>query len=114
MPSTERAFAFELCPDGLPAPLAPTASVGADAHAAHHHHAGLPDAPAADHNGHSHGSAHTQHCPYAVGGAALAPEAVAWIVSAETPTPAVPPRAAIVPSDARYRAQQPRGPPALA
>jgi hypothetical protein len=126
MPSSERPFTLEICPDGFPSQLlhgsASPAPQGLDAPmAAHHHHhdgaaASGDAAPAAHHSGHGQHEqgARAEHCVFAAAASAgPAPHillAVASIVALATPafdvlTP--------VPEHQRFRVQQPRAPPAL-
>ncbi|HVY79776.1 MAG TPA: hypothetical protein VG994_02245 [Steroidobacteraceae bacterium] len=113
MPSTERPFSFEICPDGFPAQLLQDP----DRHAAHHHHAHGGTAPAeSQHPGngsHDH-AARAEHCVFAAAAATgPAPHAALLLTPIES---AVVPhlyRSPSAPALARYRVQQPRGPPAL-
>jgi hypothetical protein len=111
MPSADRPFTLQICPDGFPAHLLAAASDPHAAHAdGHHHHhaAGSGDeAPA-----HQHSQFTSQHCVFAAAaGAALAPAFVTTIALSTghvhlQPVPAV----AIVASQT-YRPQQARAPP---
>jgi hypothetical protein len=110
MPSAERPFSFEVCPDGLP--VAVVAALPA-AHAGHHHHSQKPD-DSSGHAGHNHGSAHADRCPFAMGAAAPTPHVAPWTALAAPAAPLARAVAADASAGARYRAQQPRGPPSLA
>jgi hypothetical protein len=113
-------FTFQICPDGFPAQLLHSAGAAAhasmhDEHAAHHVHAAAAQAES-QHSGHgSHDHvARAEHCVFAAAaGAGPAPHAILLLTAVETgavqhlyfcPAP---------PTLARYRVQQPRGPPQL-
>ena len=124
MPSSERPFTFEICPDGFPSQL--LHSPAAQPHDAdgsmvghHHHHPASGDseqAPASTHFGHGpheHG-ARAEHCVFtATASAALAPHPLLVVVEA-TPSaaPAIP-LVSFFTESQRHRVQQPRAPPAL-
>jgi DUF2946 family protein len=122
MPSSERPFTLEICPDGFPSQL--LHSPAAQNHDAdggmvgHHHHAGggPEQAPASTHPGQGphEQSVRAEHCVFAASaGAALAPHPLLIVVEA-TPSaaPAIPPVSFFADSQ-RHRVQQPRAPPAL-
>src|SRR5688572_28839008 len=64
MPSTDRPFSFQICPDGFPAELLQRADAS---HAGHHgHHADGADSGAASGEGsQQHGAARAEHCVFA-------------------------------------------------
>jgi hypothetical protein len=113
-------FTYQICPDGFPAQLLQSVGEAAhgslhDAHAAHHAHAAAAHAESqhSGHGSHEH-VARAEHCVFAAAaGAGPAPHAAVLLTAVETgavqhiyfsPAP---------PTLARYRVQQPRGPPQL-
>lgn len=122
MPSSERPFTLEICPDGFPSQLfqGPAAHHhDGDGMVGHHHHhanADAEQAPASPHSGHGphEQGARAEHCVFAAtAGAALAPQPLLVVVEA-APTSA--PTFALVSlfiESQRHRVQQPRAPPAL-
>lgn len=122
MPSAERPFTLEICPDGFPTQLLhspATHALDADGMVGHHHHHAGGDseqAPASTHPGHGphEQSARAEHCVFtAFAGAALAPHPLLVVVEA---TPSATPAIQLVSlftESQRHRVQQPRAPPAL-
>jgi hypothetical protein len=113
MPSRERPFTFEICPDGFPAQLLHDS----DPHADHHHHAHGASGPAESQHGgsgsHDH-AARAEHCVFAAAAATgPAPQAALLLVPIESAVVHHLYRAPSAPALARYHIQQPRGPPAL-
>lgn len=124
MPSSERPFTLEICPDGFPSQLlhrASTDGAAADAGMAAHHHMGGQSAdsdeqaPTSNHGHDQHEQGvRAEHCVFAVAASAgPAPHLlslVAHVTALATPasdflTPH--------PEHQRFRVQQPRAPPAL-
>jgi hypothetical protein len=103
MPSTERPFSFQICPDGFPAQLLKSS------HAEHHHHHGGGDdeQPSPD-------SVRAEHCVFGVAASAgPAPESL--LLSAVPPTQArvqLETETAIL-SPQRFRQPPSRAPPAF-
>jgi hypothetical protein len=116
MPSADRPFTLQICPDGWPAqmfsPVAPDAHA---AHGAHHagHHQGTDGAQSGEALSHQqHGQYKNHHCAFAASaGAALAPSFPPIVsLSAEqirVRAPSVP----LVVATQSHRPQQPRAPP---
>jgi len=121
MPSSERPFTLEICPDGFPSQLLHSPAAhhhDADGMAGHHHHAsGDPEqAPAASHSGHGpqEQSARAEHCVFAASaGAGPAPHPLLVVV--EVTSSVAPAIGFVTPFTdfQRHRVQQPRAPPAL-
>lgn len=118
MPSSDRPFTLEICPEGFPADLLERGRLLAQQHEqglAHEH--GLHDEKGAQDPGqgpHQHGSVQSQHCvfsaPPAAGPAAHAPLVAAFFEG----QPALLPDYSIpILKARRFRIQQPRAPPAL-
>lgn len=127
MPSSSRAFALEICPEGLPVQILSRLAQGAPAAARHAHAPLQPDAAAHDHvsgggNGPPRdagpsapaGSLLFHDCSFGASPAAAptpAPSvAVAYTATALAVTASPPPLQRAAP---RYRPQQARAPPAL-
>jgi hypothetical protein len=105
MPSTEKPFSFQICPDGFPAQL--LKSNQAEHH--HHHHDG-----ASDEQQPSHDAMRGEHCVFAAAaGAGPAPEGL--LLSVVPPTQArlqLETQSAIL-SPQRFRQPPSRAPPAF-
>jgi hypothetical protein len=127
MPSADRPFTLQLCPDGLPARLLEPA---ADSHAAHHAHQAdhphdsLHAHAAADDDAHhepgepatQHESSFSQFCAFgaAAGVAGPLPHALIAFVAPHAPARLVPVEAFRPRAARSVRTQQPRAPPVLA
>ena len=110
MPASDRPFALQICPDGLPAQWGQPAQ--SDEHAQHGTHGGH-DAPASDQGSHPHDTLRASHCVFATVASAGAPEFHAPVATSESSyAVAVRPRQIVV-QPPEYRPQQPRGPPSL-
>lgn len=110
MPASDRPFALQICPDGLPAQSGHPAQ--SDEHALHGAH-GDHDAPGSDEGSHQHDTFRTSHCVFATVAGAGAPEFHAPVATSESSRAmAVRPRQIVV-QPPEYRPQQPRGPPSL-
>lgn len=108
MPSADRPFTLEICPDGFPAQLL-------SSHASHTMHAGMAmhGDDAAKHDG-SDRAARAEHCVFAAVASVAPPPPLAVLLTpllSEAAPPADSYRSLI--ELTRYRVQQPRGPPAL-
>jgi hypothetical protein len=131
MPSAERPFSFQICPDGFPAQLLHGASAPLGEHAAHHAHDGnlaqhsdaFQHADAArpsegllhgGHGSHEHGAARAEHCVFAAAaGVGPGPQPLLLLTALETQAAPQLHAPSPVPELTRYRVQQPRGPPQL-
>lgn len=111
MPSADRPFSFQICPDGFPAQLLQ------DPHAAHHHHHAAQDesgSPNAGEGSHEHGAARAEHCVFAaVASAGPAPQLAQLLGPLEVDAAPVFSVDTRTPELRRHRVQQPRAPPAL-
>jgi hypothetical protein len=140
MPSSDRPFTLQICPDGFPAQLlhgshhhhgasdVPGADEPGNAHSGHHQHAAeaalaavhdhsLANEPGAQHPGHGshdHSSVRAEHCVFAAAaGAGPAPQLLPALAQIERQiTPAFDSVSALLETQ-RFRVQQPRAPPAL-
>jgi hypothetical protein len=102
MPSAERPFSFQICPDGFPAQLL------------HGAHAGHDPLLHSGHGSHDHGAARAEHCVFAAAaGVGPAPHPELLLTALQTqPAPQLH-APSPVPELTRYRVQQPRAPPTL-
>jgi hypothetical protein len=115
MPSNDRPFTFEICPDGFPAQLLHEEQTTLAGHAGHHHQAqGDQGTQPAEKSPHEHGAARAQHCVFAaaatVGPAPQITLLLAPVASQVAPQSDFTPN---IPEQTRHRVQQPRAPPAL-
>ena len=115
MPSSERPFSLEICPDGFPSQLLHSDGMPAGHH--HHHASGDSEQPpASTHPGHGphEQGARAEHCVFAASaGAALAPHPLLIVVEATPSAAPVIPLVSLFTESQRHRVQQPRAPPAL-
>ncbi len=126
MPSSERPFTLEICPDGFPSqllhaqPMQSMAMGDADASMATHHHPAASgdaeQAPTSHHPGHGthEQGARAEHCVFAAA-AGVGPAPHPLVVVAQIAALAAPQFALTspLPDFQRHRVQQPRAPPAL-
>jgi hypothetical protein len=111
MPSSERPFTVQICPDGFPPQL-----LGPE-HGSHHHHgAGYEHNSRDSHGGtHQHDPSLAEHCAFAMAaGMGPAPHGIAGVPPIEpsmAPLLSLPRPLSEVP---RFRIPQPRAPPSLA
>lgn len=120
MPSPDRPFTLQICPDGFPAQLlrkpasGPVANDGVHHHDHAHHRADAasqspqPEAPAHPHE------FRAEHCVFAAV-ASVGPPAETQVIAATTDSFAAPQFLSTTPAaqSLRFRIQQPRAPPAL-
>jgi hypothetical protein len=115
MPSPDRPFTLQICPDGFPAQLLHHAAdmepgfAQSGEHMAHGAHGSH------EHGGqHEHGTARAEHCVFTALAAVAPPPQIAVLLTTLAGQ-AIPlsPAASPVFESARYRIQQPRGPPLL-
>jgi hypothetical protein len=104
MPSADRPFTLQICPDGLPSQFLQSA---------HHHHAqddGGSQNP--EKGSHEHGAARAEHCVFAAAaGVAPAPQITMLLAPVETRAALAFTPATRTPELTRHRVQQPRAPP---
>jgi hypothetical protein len=116
MPSSDRPFTFQICPDGFPAQLLQESQAsrgGSNEHVAHHHHM-EGGAEHSGHNSHDHGSARAEHCVFAAAaGVGPAPDLSPALAHIERQATARSDSVSTLPETQRFRIQQPRAPPAL-
>lgn len=111
MPSADKPFSFQICPDGFPTQLLHSAQT---AHAAHHHHDGAQSiADDQQPSPHQH-SPRAEHCVFAAAaGIGPNPQVALLLTPLEhQAAPQLDPEIAL-PELTRHRVQQPRAPPAF-
>lgn len=108
MPSADRPFTLEICPDGFPSQLLPAAHE-------HHHHAQDDGGSQNPEKGSSeHGAARAEHCVFAAAaGVGPAPQIALLLAPVETRAAPQFSCTTRTPELTRHRVQQPRAPPAL-
>jgi hypothetical protein len=105
MPDSDRPFALQICPDGLPAQI--------DEHAGHAAHGDHGSPPPGENDSHQHETLRAAHCVFATAASAGIPELHAPALTVATSQAVVVRPRQIFLHSSEYRPQQPRGPPAL-